>query len=34
VLLAPHNSNSSPEAWQRVHQNTVFSLIQALTNGR
>ena len=30
VLLSPHNSNSSPEAWQRVHQNTVDNLIRVL----
>ena len=30
VLLSPHNSNSSPEAWQRVHQNTVDNLIKVL----
>src|SRR5205823_10320120 len=22
VMLAPHNANSSPAAWERVHQNT------------
>lgn len=30
VLLAPHNSNSSPEAWERVHQNTIRNLIAVL----
>ncbi len=30
VLLSPHNSNSSPEAWERVHRNTVDNLISAL----
>jgi D-3-phosphoglycerate dehydrogenase len=30
VLLAPHNANSSPEAWERVHQNTIRNLIQEL----
>jgi len=30
VMLAPHNSNSSPEAWERVHQNTVQNLLQVL----
>ena len=29
-LLAPHNANSSPEAWQRVHENTVKNLIEGL----
>ena len=30
VLIAPHNSNSSPEAWERVHQNTIRNLLQVL----
>lgn len=30
VLLAPHNANSSPEAWERVHQNTIRNLIDVL----
>jgi D-3-phosphoglycerate dehydrogenase len=30
VLLAPHNANSSPEAWEAVHQNTIHNLINAL----
>jgi D-3-phosphoglycerate dehydrogenase / 2-oxoglutarate reductase len=30
VLLAPHNSNSSPAAWERVHWNTVKNLIEGL----
>ena len=29
-LLAPHNANSSPEAWQRVHVNTLHNLISVL----
>jgi D-3-phosphoglycerate dehydrogenase / 2-oxoglutarate reductase len=29
-LLAPHNSNSSPEAWQRVHRNTMDNLLEEL----
>ncbi|MBW2482473.1 MAG: phosphoglycerate dehydrogenase [Deltaproteobacteria bacterium] len=29
-LLAPHNANSSPEAWQRVHENTVNNLLKGL----
>jgi D-3-phosphoglycerate dehydrogenase len=29
-LLAPHNANSSPEAWQRVHENTVRNLLGGL----
>jgi D-3-phosphoglycerate dehydrogenase len=27
VLLAPHNSNSSPAAWERVHWNTIRNLL-------
>jgi D-3-phosphoglycerate dehydrogenase len=30
VMLAPHNSNSSPEAWERVHHNTIKNLINVL----
>jgi len=30
VLLAPHNANSSPEAWERVHQSTITNLLQEL----
>ncbi|MGE5249721.1 MAG: phosphoglycerate dehydrogenase [Bacteroidota bacterium] len=30
VLLAPHNSNSSPTAWERVHMNTIRNLIEGL----
>ncbi len=30
VLLAPHNSNSSPEAWERVHHNTIKNLFDVL----
>lgn len=30
VLLAPHNANSSPEAWERVHQNTIHNLLDEL----
>ena len=33
-LLAPHNSNSSPEAWQRVHQSTLENLFDVLDNER
>jgi D-3-phosphoglycerate dehydrogenase / 2-oxoglutarate reductase len=33
-LLAPHNSNSSPEAWQRVHRNTLDNLLAVLVPGR
>jgi D-3-phosphoglycerate dehydrogenase len=30
VLLAPHNSNSSPNAWERVHWNTIKNLLIGL----
>jgi D-3-phosphoglycerate dehydrogenase len=30
VLLAPHNANSSPEAWERVHKNTIRNLFDVL----
>ena len=30
VLLAPHNSNSSPAAWERVHWNTIRNLVEGL----
>jgi D-3-phosphoglycerate dehydrogenase len=30
VLLAPHNANSSPAAWERVHRNTVRNLVIGL----
>jgi D-3-phosphoglycerate dehydrogenase len=30
VMLAPHNSNSSPIAWERVHWNTIRNLIDGL----
>lgn len=30
VLLAPHNSNSSPAAWERVHWNTIKNLFEGL----
>lgn len=29
-LMAPHNSNSSPEAYHRVHENTLRNLIEVL----
>ncbi len=29
-LLAPHNANSSPEAYQRVHENTINNLLHHL----
>ncbi len=30
VMLAPHNSNSSPAAWERVHKSTVDNLLEEL----
>jgi D-3-phosphoglycerate dehydrogenase len=30
VMLAPHNSNSSPAAWERVHWNTIRNLLKGL----
>jgi D-3-phosphoglycerate dehydrogenase len=30
VLLAPHNANSSPSAWERVHWNTIRNLFDGL----
>lgn len=29
-LLAPHNANSSPQAWRRVHENTIHNLLKGL----
>lgn len=33
VLLAPHNANSSREAWRRVHQDTIRNLLEGLRGG-
>jgi D-3-phosphoglycerate dehydrogenase len=30
VLLAAHNANSSPAAWERVHANTIRNLLEGL----
>ncbi len=30
VMLAPHNSNSSPAAWELVHWNTIKNLVEGL----
>jgi phosphoglycerate dehydrogenase-like enzyme len=30
VMLAPHNSNSSPAAWERVHWSTIINLLTGL----
>lgn len=34
VLLAPHNANSSPEAWEWVHSNTIKNLLDELERSR
>ena len=34
VLLAPHNANSSPEAWERVHWSTINNLFEVLLGGQ
>lgn len=34
VLIAPHNTNSSPAAWERVHVNTIRNLINGLKEVR
>ncbi|WP_319409734.1 phosphoglycerate dehydrogenase [uncultured Desulfosarcina sp.] len=34
VLMAPHNANSSPEAWENVHSNTINNLIHHLSKGQ
>jgi D-3-phosphoglycerate dehydrogenase len=30
VMLAPHNANSSPEAWEAVHYTTINNLVRVL----
>ena len=32
--MAPHNANSSPRAYQRVHQNTIRNLLEELQKDR
>jgi D-3-phosphoglycerate dehydrogenase len=34
VLLAPHNANSSPESWERVHESTIKNLLEELGRAR
>lgn len=31
VMIAPHNSNSSPLAWERVHHSTIENMMAVLT---
>ena len=31
VLLAPHNANSSPQAWEKVHWNSIRNLLDGLS---
>ncbi|CCQ75503.1 NAD(P)-dependent oxidoreductase [Magnetospira sp. QH-2] len=33
VMLAPHNSNSSPKAWNRIHDSTLSQLLEGLKAG-
>lgn len=33
-LLAPHNANSSPAAWEHVHENSLKNLLEGLKRGR
>jgi len=33
VMLAPHNANSSPVAWENVHENTIRNLLDVLKGG-
>jgi D-3-phosphoglycerate dehydrogenase len=30
VMLGSHNANSSPKAWEKVHQNTIHNLLEGL----
>jgi phosphoglycerate dehydrogenase-like enzyme len=30
VMVAPHNSNSSPQAWERIHWSTLKQLLDGL----
>jgi phosphoglycerate dehydrogenase-like enzyme len=30
IMLAPHNSNASPAAWERVHRNSIERLFEGL----
>lgn len=34
VIMSPHNSNSSPSAWKRVHENSINMLIKELKENK
>jgi len=34
VMVAPHNANSSPRAWERVHRSTIDNLLAELVRER
>ncbi|PIP55586.1 MAG: dihydrofolate reductase [Candidatus Zambryskibacteria bacterium CG22_combo_CG10-13_8_21_14_all_42_17] len=34
VILSPHNANASPSAWERVHENSISSLMEELTKAK
>ncbi|BDW90333.1 MULTISPECIES: phosphoglycerate dehydrogenase [Thalassospira] len=34
VMMAPHNSNSSPKAWARVHDSTIQNMLNVLNKYR
>ena len=34
VMLGSHNANSSAEAWEKVHQNTIRNLLEVLKGGQ
>jgi D-3-phosphoglycerate dehydrogenase len=34
VMIAPHNANSSAEAWEKVHRSTIDNLIRGLKGDR
>jgi D-3-phosphoglycerate dehydrogenase len=33
-LFAPHNANSSPGAWERVHESTIKNLLEGLRSAK
>ena len=32
VLLAPHNANNSPQAWEKVHRSTIDQMLEVIEN--